>query len=345
MMIIAVVVTNFIFSDFSITIMFCTFFGSLVLLLIFIEDKTSNFNPKKVNKILLFPILLGILFFPFEKIGDKILNSENFSTTRLKIAKSFFLLGNTQQTLLQDIVKSGNLEAVKYMVEVENKDPNANGMKSPLAITLQHKCYKIANYLIQYTPEFNQKYRGTTPLPIAAISHNSELLKRVIDSNTSFDKSTICHAVYLSIEYNDIKALKTLLNRFEVKDYCYCPYRDNLLQEATRNQKAFDFLLEYFNLDTIAMCAKDDKKLYHDVVREAIHYNNMDIIKLLITNGYKVNCDNLTYSIIYKNYEAFKFFINSGVDINCKNELFKDNMTYFYEYILESEREKYLKLI
>jgi len=298
----AVVGMNAIFYEFMTTISIYLIIGGFILVMLFLKYQLDldSFN---FNKVFILPVFLGLSLLPlavFPKMAGSLLQAENFSITRLNVSKFLFSMSAEsakKKTLLQHVVKSGNLEAVKYMVEVEKENPNA----IPLAIVLQHKCYNIANYLIQYTPEFQKNYFDYTPLSVAAIAHNSELLNRLIDNQHYFDDATIFYALKESIIYNDLEAMKIILKRLKVKDYYYSERSINLLAVAVdeENQKAFDFLLKYFNLDTIPFCANDKINSCEKIAEEATFIENIEIIKLLIANGYKVTCSNLSSSIFY----------------------------------------------
>lgn len=197
--------------------------------------------------------------------------------------------------VLQYAAKHGNLELVKYLVEVQKVDIEARGtyitkVNTALSRAVSDGHYDIAEYLIKSKASIDPNLSNGQQLLLAeAVNPGSlKMVTFLAEKGASVvDHRGNSHALQSALEIGNLEIVKYLLQKgANVNEVLYEP----AIITAARNGNLdlFLFLANDLKLDVLNPGYTYKKWKFSEVVSEALISGSIDLVRHLITN-YKVN--------------------------------------------------------
>ncbi|XP_057319438.1 putative ankyrin repeat protein RF_0381 [Microplitis mediator] len=232
-------------------------------------------------------------------------------------------VGCSSNSALYKAVEISNLNIVKLLINAPSIDVNLSidSHEPLLHEAIRQNNYEIIKYLIEHGVNINTGYKYDTPLNIAIINGNKEVVKLLIENKAAVKDSldSLNSPLHIAIVKNDFEILEMLINIDTTK--VNKSYGQSPLLTAIH---ANNFELTRY----LIKLGADVNTWYGDLkpLNIAVIFNNKNITKLLIENKADVNSINMAgktalgFAVGQESFELVKILLDSGADINLSSD-------------------------
>ena len=271
---------------------------------------------------------------------DKTPLYEACSNNNIKVAKLLLEHGASTKedmdtiTSLYRAYQFGNIELIKLLLKygADKSVMSKSGQEkfgSPLLTAVQSNNLKLVGLVLKNGGEEQINIKdnyGNTPLSVAIINNNKEMIKLLLEYGARPDKDNLNDSLLFSCEKNDIEVAKLLLefgadpnikNNFD-KTPLYWACDNN-------NIELVKLLLEHGANPNIILKGYEENSLLHWSVT-LDEPEDIEVAKLFIENGADVNVKNkfgvtpLYEACSNNNIKVAKLLLEHGADPNNKDE-------------------------